>query len=162
MNGGNRGGRLTAQVVLSILGAAGMIGGALLAWLKPLKFTALELNWRLLTHYYRAHSVAYFAARPSRAITSIGAIMIALGVIALIGLVIRWRWLTFLAGLAGIVTVLAFGYTLVRAPQVHLLTALGIGGWIGLIGGILALIGGLIPVRRRRRAGPRMPAGQVG
>lgn len=136
---------MTARIGLSLLGAAGMILGGFLEWIAntPSGFSTagtkvpFEVLWSTTT----AREPAFF--------TSIGAWVILLGILAIIGLAFDTGWLTRLAGALGIVTFVLFLITLFRVDVASLgLGDVGLGVWSVLIGGVLAVIAGFMGSRR--------------
>jgi hypothetical protein len=71
--------------------------------------------------------------------------MIALGLVALIGLAMHSGWLTRLAGVLGIVGVVLVGIGVYRVAGGQ---TTDVGVWICLAGSVLALIGGFFGVPR--------------
>jgi hypothetical protein len=79
-------------------------------------------------------------------ITTVGFAMIALGLVAVVGLAPRSGWLTRLAGALGIVGFVLFVIQLVRADA-SMPGSIDMGAWIALAGSIVALIGGFFGTR---------------
>jgi hypothetical protein len=153
-----RRGALAFRVALTLIGAAGMIGGSFLVWLRRQSLTGVDLNYRIYYRLYFAKNGALRIAPHSRFLTSAAMVTIALGVAALIGLAFRRGWLTSLAGLAAIGAIVLFALTLKRAdvvPHLRLRKNLGVGAVVVAGGGVLAFIGGLVG-RRRRAPSPAM------
>ena len=87
--------------------------------------------------------------------TSLGFVVILLGLIAILGLVPRTGWLTSLAGLLAIAVFVLSVVTLYRVggEGAHLgIGEIAVGGWFVLGGGVLALIAGFIGRRRPAHA----------
>jgi hypothetical protein len=152
-------GTLGARILLTVLGAAGMIIGAFLAWFggeqAPTEGTeGTSMNW----------SIFYSTEDPFGAdfITSAGFVAIVLGLLALLGMAFRTGWLTRLAGALGIVAIVLYVITLYRVEGADFgVGEIGIGAWLVLIGGILALIGGFLGTRTvvaQRATAPPPPA----
>jgi hypothetical protein len=140
-----------------------MIGGSFLVWLRRQSLTGVQLNHRIYYRLYFAKNGALHTAPHSRFLTSAAIVTIALGVLALIGLVFRRGWLTSLAGLAAVAAIVLFALTLKRAdvvPHLRLRKNLGVGSVVVAAGGVLAFVGGLVGVRRRARAAPAQPASE--
>ncbi|MGH2724783.1 MAG: hypothetical protein ACRDI0_11075 [Actinomycetota bacterium] len=144
-------GGLTWRVSLTILGAAGMIVGAFLSWLRlavedlPQGFgstagTRIDLTIFISTTGWRSRGPAGF-------FESAGLVAIVLGLVALLGFAFRRGWLTSLAGLGGIAVFALVLITLYRAPPVLGVSHVGVGLWLVLVGGLLALIGGFFASR---------------
>jgi hypothetical protein len=147
---GPSGGGMAGRIILTLLGAAGLIIGAFLSWFS---FTAQEIGQGTeTTGVATSYSVFYSTGNPFGAslIESAGAVTILLGILALLGLVFRTGWLTTLAGVLGIV---AFGLvvlTLYRVEDAGFSIAnVGLGLWLVLAGGILCVIAGFFGARPR-------------
>jgi hypothetical protein len=146
---------VAVRVLLTILGAAGLIVGAFLAWLRrPSSGSAAQQAKLVLqnagskiagTHL---SGKAYFSEQfhVGHLLKSAGLPMIVLGLIALIGLAPRSGWLTRLAGALGIVAFILFAIEVIRSPQAKI-SNMGIGAWMCLVGAVLALIGGFFGTR---------------
>ena len=134
-------GGLVGRALLTLLGAAGMIIGSFLEWLQAREGTELS---------YRAF---YQSALPTgRFLTSAGLIMIVLGLLAIVGLAFPTGWLTRLAVALGIIGMVLFGISVLRAAA-ESLSSVSVGAWIVLVGSILALIGGFLGTRPKVVAG---------
>ena len=149
-------GGLSARIILTLLGAAGMILGAFLNWFNfPGEIPAgvdvpgtagIEWNWSILYSTEDPFDASFFS--------SVGFIAIVLGVLALLGLALRTGWLTRLAGVLGIVVVIAYAITLYRVPEEEAgpggfsIGQIGIGAWLVAAGGLVVLIAGFLGSRR--------------
>jgi hypothetical protein len=141
-------GGLTIRLLLSVLGAAGMIIGSFLAWLRfgegmvppNIGLTGLDIS----------NSVFYSTDDPFGAsfVESAGLAAIILGVLALLGMAFRSGWLTSVAGVLGIIAFALVLITLYRVPDAGFdVSNVGIGLWVVLAGGVVALIGGFFGTR---------------
>jgi hypothetical protein len=137
---------LGLRVVLTVLGGALLIASAFLDWLgfegAP-KGTEVPIQF-LWSPAER--EVPEFA-------TSLGFVVIVLGVLAIVGLVPRTGWLTSLAGVLAIAVFVLSVATLYRVggEGAHLgIDEVAVGGWLVLGGGVLALIAGLFGRRPAR------------
>jgi hypothetical protein len=134
------------RVVLTVLGGGLLIASAFLGWLAfedAPKGTEVPIQF-LWSPAER--EVPEFA-------TSLGLVVIVLGLLAIAGLVPRTGWLTSLAGLLAIAVFVLGVVTLYRVEGegAHLgIDDLAIGAWFVLGGGVLALIGGLFGRRPAR------------
>jgi hypothetical protein len=141
-------GGLASRLVLSVLGAAGMIIGAFLPWLR---FGEGEAPPGVgLTGIEVSNSIFYSTDEPFGAsfVESAGLVAIILGVLALLGMALRTGWLTSVAGVLGIIAFALVLITLYRVPDAGFdVSNVGIGLWIVLAGGVLALIGGFFGPR---------------
>jgi hypothetical protein len=130
-------GSVLGRVFLTVLGAAGMIVGTFLEWVggEP----ATQLSYRV-----------FFQPAPDADpvfLTSAGAVIIAIAVLALLGL--SANWLTRLAGALGIAAFVLFAISVYRAESTSaFLESIEIGAWLTLAGGVVATIGGFIGTRR--------------
>lgn len=131
-------GGVAGRVGLSVLGAAGLIVGAFLDWLSGGESpgTTVEPNVFYSTD----------VAGEASFITSAGAVVILLGLLALLGLAFRSGWLTRIAGALGVIAFVLFTISLYRAGGD--VGEIGIGVWVVLAGGVLALVGGFMGTRR--------------
>jgi hypothetical protein len=147
---GPSGGGMAARILFTLLGAAGLILGAFLAWFR---FGAQEAPPGIgLAGVDVSNSVFYSTDDPFGAslVSSAGLVAIVLGVLALLGLVFRTGWLTTLAGVLGIVAFALVVITLYRVEgQDFDIGNVGLGLWIVLAGGVLAVIGGFFGARPR-------------
>ena len=137
---GNVLGTAGQTTLFTLAGAAGLIVAAFLSWIRPENALGTEISYRA---FYRA---SFSTGAPF--LHSVGAVSIALGAIAIIGLAFRSGWLTRLAGAAGIVGFALFTVSLHRAGM-DVPTSLGVGVWLMLGGGIVALFGGFFASRPR-------------
>jgi hypothetical protein len=140
-----------ARVIFALLGAAGLIVGAFLPWFSE----EVAPPGTGLDGIEVSYSVFYSTDDPFGAsfIESAGLIAIAIGVLALLGLVFRTGWLTTLAGVLGIV---AFALVLISLYRVEGqdfgIQNVGLGLWLVLAGGVLCVIGGFFGARSRIRS----------
>jgi hypothetical protein len=123
-----------ARILLTVLGAAGMIIGAFLSWSSGVVGT--EIEWRV-----------FFATEVDQVglLASAGFIVIILGGLALLGLVPATGWLTRLAGALGIIAFVLVLISLYRAQGD--IADIEIGLWLVLAGGVVAVIGGFLGPR---------------
>jgi hypothetical protein len=147
---GPSGGGMAARILFTLLGAAGLILGAFLAWFS---FGEQEVPPTVgLNGIEVSNSVFYSTADPFEAslVTSAGLVTIVLGVLALLGLAFRTGWLTTLAGVLGIVAFALVVITLYRVEGGNFTIGnVGLGLWIVLAGGILSVIAGFFGARPR-------------
>ena len=127
---------------VTVAGAASLIAGALLEWLRPFGASGLDVQFRAL---YRSHP---FEGTPSGQISA-GAVMMILAVIALAGLLPRARLLTPLAGGLATVGMIAYLSTVGRSVAVSFPSDVGLGAWLALGGALTLVVAGFIPVRRK-------------
>jgi uncharacterized Tic20 family protein len=132
-------GSIAARVLLTLLGAAGMIVGAFLEWLPRVDGTKIPDKALISTN----------ALQTTSFVASVGFVMIVLGLIAIVGLAPRTGVLTSLAGALGIVALVLFVITLYRLPGDFGVGTLRVGAWVCLAGSVLALVGGFLGARPR-------------
>jgi hypothetical protein len=130
------GGLFVARLLLTLAGAAAMIVGAFGTWNQTLAGTELTNRSLVQTTF-----------TTSTFLLSAGAIAIALGLAAVIGLAFRSGWLTRLAGALGIVMFVLFAIELFRVPGPFVTGSIGWGAWTFLAGSVVALIGGFLTKR---------------
>jgi hypothetical protein len=131
-------GSLAVRVVLTLLGAAGLIVGSFLAWFQSVDGTKITMR--------------IFVAHPGTVtalLRSAGAVTILIGFLAILGLAPRTGWLTRLAGALGLVATILFVIQMFRAPGNASISDLGAGFWLVLAGAVVALIGGFFGTRHR-------------
>jgi hypothetical protein len=141
-------GGLATRLVLSVLGAAGLIIGAFLDWLRfgegmvppGVGLTGIDVS----------NSIFYSTDDPFGAsfVESAGLAAIILGVLALLGMAFRSGWLSSVAGVLGIIAFALVLITLYRVEDAGFdVSNVGIGLWVVLAGGVVALIGGFFGTR---------------
>jgi hypothetical protein len=80
-------------------------------------------------------------------LTSAGFVVIAIAVLALLGL--AGNWITRLAGALGIAAFVLFAISVYRAETTSaFLESIQVGAWLVLAGSVVALIGGFVGTRR--------------
>jgi len=124
---------VTSRILLTVLGAAGLIVGAFLNWTRNLQGT--HVSWRSV--YQDSFGGT------DNIVQSIGGISILIGLVALLGLADASGWLVRLAGAVGIVGSVLFIIQVERSAD-H---GLQIGLWFSLIGSILCVASGLTGYR---------------
>ena len=127
---------LGIRIVLTLAGAALLIVGALLKWLNDVKGS--DGSIRVFYAKTAASGVSFWR--------SAGAVMIALGVLAVLGLVPRSGWLTRLAGALAIVAFILFAVNVYRRSD-FTYSDFQVGIWLCLAGGLSALVGGFLGSR---------------
>jgi Ca2+/Na+ antiporter len=129
---------LVVRIVLTLLGAAGMIVGAFLRWIHGI--TGVQLDARAL---WRTEFLS-----TSTFVRTVGFAVIVLGLLAIVGLAPRSGWLTRLAGVLGIVAFVLFTIELYRTPGRQFPDpGAWVGAWMALAGSIVALIAGFFGSR---------------
>jgi hypothetical protein len=130
-------GTVATRVLLTALGAAGMVVGAFLEWVGGDRGTNLS---------YRV----FFEPTPEGNpifLTSAGFVVIAIALLALLGL--AGNWITRLAGALGIAAFVLFAISVYRAETTStFFESIQIGAWLVLAGSVIALIGGFVGTRR--------------
>ncbi|GAA2011297.1 hypothetical protein GCM10009839_01710 [Catenulispora yoronensis] len=120
---------MTSRLLLTALGAAGLIGGAFMDWTRNVQGT--HISWRAL----------YDSAFGSTTdlVQSVGGVSILVGLVAVLGLADASGWLTRLAGAVGVVGLVLFVIEVQRSSD-H---GLQIGMWLALAGSVLCIAAGL-------------------
>ena len=129
-------GGLAARIVLTLLGAAGLIVGSFL----NVQGGTLGTNTPIRALWTTDLTGATFVA-------SLGFAMIIVGLVAVIGLALRTGWLTSFAGAVGVAGTIMFLVEVYRANN-HSLVSIDVGTWLWGIGALLCLIGGFFGSRR--------------
>ena len=123
------------RLILTIIGAAGMVIGAFLDWTGGMAGTNLTV--RSLWSRSMTSTATFF--------TSAGVVMIALGLIALLGMAAGSGWLTRLAGSLGIIAFVLFAIEVYRVASG---AAVEIGAWVSLLGSVVVLLAGVFGGRK--------------
>jgi hypothetical protein len=124
---------IASRLLLTALGAAGLIVGAFLKWTRDTK--GIDLGWRAV-YQDTFHST-------TDSVRSIGGGAIVLGLLALLGLAERSGWLTRAAGALGVVGVAMVIIEVERSLD-H---SLQWGVWSALAGSVLCVAAGMAAVR---------------
>jgi hypothetical protein len=126
---------LGLRVVLTLVGAAGLIVGAFLNWIDGIQGTDLSIDalWRTTFH------------STNQFLQTVGFASIVLGLVAIVGLAFAGGWLSRLAGVVGIVGFVLFAIEVYRDNGAH---TWGAGPWLALAGSIVILIAGFLGGRR--------------
>ena len=127
---------LIVRIILTLVGAAGLIIGAFMDWLKGTTGVDMDI---------RAFWQTTFSKQSSTFVETVGFVMIVLGLLAIVGLAPRSGWLTRFAGALGIVGFVLFLIEVYRANQT--VADVQVGAWVALAGGVVALIGGFFGTR---------------
>jgi hypothetical protein len=128
---------MAVRVLLTLLGAAGLIVSAFMDWIDGT--TAVNLD-------IRAFWEATFDQESATFIATVGFVMIVLGLLVIVGMAPRSGWLTSLAGALAIAAFVLFAIQVYRADRTF--NDIDPGAWVALAGGVLALIGGFFGARR--------------
>lgn len=143
-------GSLAGRILLTLAGAAGLIVGAFLDYVRvPVSVVGTDLSAKVLWTTTGRTTKSF--------VLSVGFMMIVLGLLAVIGLAFRSGWLTRLAAVLAIAGFVLFAIMLQRSPATTLPDSIGIGAWLGLTGAIVALIGGFLGTRHRVAVEPAVP-----
>jgi hypothetical protein len=119
---------MAARVLLTLIGAAGLIVGAFMQWFKGMTGTRLSFQ-ALYTHPFRPEP---------RLWNTVGFYVLVLAFAAVVGLATS-GWLTRLAGSLGIVI---FILIIIQLYLPHAQFLPGPGPWLVLSGGMVAAVGG--------------------
>jgi hypothetical protein len=133
---------LMVRIILSLAGAAGLVISAFMDWARGNPANDISIRGLWSTQFGHAGN---------NWLTTIAAVVIALGLIAIVGLAPRTGVLTSLAGALGIAALVMFLVQLYRADLT--VSDLDPGAWVALAGSILALIGGFFGSRSTVVAG---------
>jgi hypothetical protein len=128
---------IAGRIVLTLLGAAGLIVAALLEWWNDIVGT--EFTVKAL--YQDTFTTA------DRFLTSVGAVAIALGLLAVLGLAGSSGALTRLAGALGVVMFILLaiqGYRVSSNSVETELDQIDVGTWLALAGSLVAMVGGFL------------------
>lgn len=129
------------SMLFTMLGATGLILSGFLEWIRPEGVRGIEVGYRAFYRTEFSTTASFFR--------SAGAIAVAIGLLAVLGLASRAGWVTRLAGALGIIAFALFTITLYRM-SVDVPTSLGAGPWFMLGGGIVAMFGGFFATQPRR------------
>jgi hypothetical protein len=138
------------RILLTLLGAAGLIVGAFMDWIDST--TAVKIDVRALWE-------TGFDRGSDTFLATIGFVAIVLGLLAILGLAPRTGWLTRGAGALGVVLFVLFAIQVYRADLT--VQDIDAGAWVTLAGGVVALIGGFFGTRSVVVAGPQPAAVQT-
>ena len=128
---------LAVRIVLTLVGAAGMIVSLFMNWVRGQ--LATDISVRALFQTNQVRNLNF--------VESIGFVMLVLGLVAIVGLAPRTGWLTSLAGALGIVVFVLLLVEMYRAPGNLTVSDLDPGAWVGLAGSVVVLIGGFFGAR---------------
>ena len=131
---------LSMRILLTLLGAAGMIVSAFLNWIANVDGVNLELQSLWRPGVFNREQTAEFWE-------TVGFAMLVLGLLAIIGLAPRSGWLTRLAGALGLVGFVLFIIQVYRTRDPFDISDLQLGAWLALAGSVVALIGGFLGTR---------------
>jgi hypothetical protein len=120
---------MASRMVLTALGAAGLIVGAFLKWTRDLEGTHVAWNAFYQDSFGPTDTL----------VKSVGGVSILLGLLAVLGLAERSGWLIRVAGALGIVGVVLFVIQ-VQSSSDH---GMQIGMWFALVGSVLCVAAGL-------------------
>jgi hypothetical protein len=130
------------RMVLTILGAGAMIIGSFLTWVLNTVNGSIVGTELPIRSFYRP----VFDVTASSFVTSAGAVMILLGLLALLGMAGRGGWLTRIAGALGVIALVLVAIQMNRAG-LSLPGDIGVGMWVALVGSLVALVGGFFTVQ---------------
>ena len=123
-----------ARVVLTLLGAAGLIVGAFMEWTRSIDGTKLDMRALWTTSFKTTETF----------VATVGFAMIVVGLVAIVGLATGTGWLTRLAGAVAVIGFILFAIEIYRSSADEMI---GVGAWIALAGGIVTLIAGFFGPR---------------
>jgi hypothetical protein len=137
------------SMLFTLLGAAGLIVSAFLEWIRPDGTVGAELSYRAYFDTQFGTEAPFFR--------SAGFVVIAIGLLAIVGMASRSGWITRLAGALGIIAFALYAITLYRAGA-DIPTSLGVGSWVLLGGGLLSMFGGFFATRPKMVVHRTVPA----
>lgn len=124
---------IASRLLLTALGAAGLIGAAFLQWTRDTK--GIDLGWRAV------YQTTFVSTTDS--LLTVGGGAVVLGLVAVLGLVERSGWLTRVAGALGVIGTVLVIVEVERSSD-H---SLQWGVWSALAGSVLCIAAGLAAVR---------------
>ena len=125
---------MLVRMVLTLVGVASLVAGALMEWVHGTQ--GIQLTYRAF------YQTDFSSGAPF--LQSVGAAVMVIAVLAILGLAVTSGWLTRLAGaLAGAAFLLVLVETL-RGDVVRSAGDVQVGMWLTLVGGIVLLIGGIV------------------
>jgi len=127
---------MAIRILLTLAGAAAMVVSAFMDWARGQAANDISVRGLYSTKF--GHS-------GNNWITTLAFVMVALAVLAIVGLAPRTGWLTSLAGALAIAVFVLLLVQLYRADQS--VNDLDPGAWVALGGGVVALIGGFFGAR---------------
>jgi hypothetical protein len=139
------------RLLLTLLGAGGLIAAAFLNWIRSIDALGIELNVKMLWQTEAEPKIL-----TGGGIDSVGFVALLLGVVAIIGLLPRIRWLTTVAGALGAAEATLFVVTAARAsgyrpaPRTMTVGDIRVGVWLLVAGGVLAIVAAFFGRRRPR------------
>lgn len=119
------------RLILTLLGAAGLILSAFFPWISDINGLDLHLKSLIETTFVTT----------SNLFVTVGFAAIVLGLVAILGLAARFGGLTRAAGALGIVLVVLFGIEVYRETSSIEMQE---GAWIALAGSVLAVLAGFL------------------
>jgi hypothetical protein len=141
---GRRSSGLAVRVVLTLIGAAALIGGAFINWLPGKRnFVGIHLSGKVFFQAAFNHHPVFWK--------SAGFAMIVLGAVAFVGLIPRSGWLTSLAGAVAVAGFVLFLVEVARGGGPRM-ADIRLGAWLALGGGVVSMVGGAFGHRRRVEA----------
>jgi hypothetical protein len=128
---------MATRVLLTLVGAAGLIVSAFMDWIQGSSGVNLDVTalWE-----------SGFDQESETFIATVGFVAIVLGLLAILGLAPRSGWLTRIAGALGIVLFVLFAIQVYRADLA--VEDIQAGAWVALAAGVVALIGGFFGTRQ--------------
>jgi hypothetical protein len=127
---------MLVRLVLTLVGAAGMVISSFMDWAQGRAATDISVKGLWTSH---------FAHTGNNWLTTLSVVMVALGLIAIVGLAPRSGWLTSLAGALGVAVFVLFVVQIYRADLT--VSDLDPGAWVALAGSVVALVGGFVGTR---------------
>ncbi len=136
-----------ARIAVTVVGGILLIVSGLVDWIKNLSGVNLTVK-ALFQSTFR---------RPNSFVSSVGFVVIVLGLLALLGLAPRSGWLTRAAGALAVAVFVLFIIQVVSSDRG--VSDMQAGPWLSLVGGIVTIVGGFVASNRARllRRAPAAP-----
>lgn len=134
-------GGFASRMLTTIIGAGLLMAGGLLEWIVP-SVSGGELSYRV---FYRVSALEAGADF----LSSAGAIIVLIGIVAVAGMANFSGVVTRLMGALGLIAFALFGVTMGRSGDLSFPSDVGLGAWLVLAGSIVAIVAGFVASRRR-------------
>ncbi len=123
-----------ARIVLTLVGAAGLIVGAFMDWTRSFQGTKLDVQAFWTTNFQSTETFVRTA----------GFAMIVVGLVAVVGLAMATGWLTRLAGAVAVIGFVLFAIEVYRSSANDMIE---VGAWLVRAGGVVTLLAGFVGPR---------------
>jgi hypothetical protein len=130
---------LAVRLLLTLVGAAGLIVSAFMNWIHGINGVDLSIKALWQDTAIQSHTSSF--------VQTVGFAAIVVGLVAILGLAPRSGWLTRFAGAVGIAGFVLFLIQVYRNSGNLNVGDVQIGAWVMLAGSVVALIGGFFGSR---------------